>query len=126
MKKFLIIFVLLFLNLEISYADFKKIKKKATVTQPEVIFPIPKNLDKCIINMYVNKGNNPVTPVIKVDAPSGYGLDNRFNFALNKFENFKRPCGGGNVEACENVKRVILLSTDKAVYQLMQWVCLKL
>ena len=108
MKKFLIIFALLFLNLEISYADFKKIKKKATVTQPEVIFPIPKNLDKCIINMYVNKGNNPVTPVIKVDAPSGYGLDNRFNFALNKFENFKRPCGGGNVEACENVKRVIL------------------
>jgi poly(beta-D-mannuronate) lyase len=46
--------------------------------------------------------------VIKVDAPSGYGLDNRFNFALNKFENFKRPCGGGNVEACKNVKRVIL------------------
>ena len=43
MKKFSIIFALLFLNLEFSYADFKKIKKKATVTQPEVIFPIPKN-----------------------------------------------------------------------------------
>ena len=57
MKKFLIIFALLFLNLEISYADFKKIKKTATVTQPEVIFPIPKNLEKCITNMYVNKGN---------------------------------------------------------------------
>ena len=108
MKKFFIIFILLFLNLNISHADFKKIKKKATVTQPEIIFSIPKNLDKCITNMYVNKGNNPVLPVIKVDAPSGYGLDNRFNFALNKFENFKRPCGGGNVEACENVKRVIL------------------
>ena len=89
-------------------ADFKKIKKKAEVTNPEIIFPIPKNLSKCITDMYVNKGNNPVLPVIKVDAPSGYGLDNRFMYALNKFENFKRPCGGGNVEACENVKRVIL------------------
>ena len=58
--------------------------------------------------MYVNKGNNPVLPVIKVEAPSGYGLDNRFMYALNKFENFKRPCGGGDIEACENVKRVIL------------------
>ena len=91
-----------------SFADFKKIKKKAKITKPEVIFPIPKNLNKCITNMYVNQTTNPVTPVIKVDAPSGYGLDNRFMFALNKFENFKRPCGGGNVEACENVKRVIL------------------
>jgi hypothetical protein len=108
MKKFLIFFISLFLISNISHADFKKIKKKATVTQPEVIFPIPKKLDKCITNMYVNKANNPVLPVIKVDAPSGYGLDNRFNFALDKFENFKRPCGGGNVEACENVKRVIL------------------
>jgi hypothetical protein len=108
MKKIFFVFFVSLLNIEFSNADFKKIKKKATVTQPEVIFPIPKNLDKCITNMYVNKENNPVLPVIKVDAPSGYGLDNRFNFALNKFENFKRPCGGGNVEACENVKRVIL------------------
>jgi len=108
MKKIIIFFISLIFTSNISHADFKKIKKKATVTQPEVIFPIPKNLDKCITNMYVNKANNPVLPVIKVDAPSGYGLDNRFNFALNKFENFKRPCGGGNVEACENVKRVIL------------------
>ena len=108
MKKLLIFFISLFLISNISHADFKKIKKKATVTQPEVIFPIPKNLDKCITNMYVNKGNNPVLPVINIDAPSGYGLDNRFMYALNKFDNFKRPCGGGNIEACENVKRVIL------------------
>ena len=107
MKNFFIIFLILIFSSN-AYADFKKIKKKATVTQPEVIFPIPKNLDKCITNMYVNKGNNPVLPVIKIDAPSGYGLDNRFMYALNKFDNFKRPCGGGNIEACENVKRVIL------------------
>ena len=78
------------------------------VNNPEIIFPIPKKLDKCISNMYVNSQNNSVLPVIKVDAPSGYGLDNRFMYALNNFENFKRPCGGGNVEACEHVKRVIL------------------
>jgi hypothetical protein len=108
MKKIIIILIILIIPNLVFGSDFKKIKKKAIVNQPEVIFPIPKNLDKCITNMYVNKENNPVLPVIKVDAPSGYGLDNRFNFALNKFENFKRPCGGGNVEACKNVKRVIL------------------
>ena len=102
------IFFFLFLSISFASANFKEIKKKAIVNNPELIFPIPKKLDKCITNMYVNQGNNPVLPVIKVDAPSGYGLDNRFNFALNKFENFKRPCGGGNIEACENVKRVIL------------------
>ena len=87
MKKFKIFFILLFFYSNISNADFKKIKKKAVVNNPEIIFPIPKNLDKCITNMYVNKGNNPVLPVIRVEAPSGYGLDNRFMYALNKFEN---------------------------------------
>ena len=106
MKTILVLISFLFFSN--SYADFKKIKKKATITQPEIIFPIPENKDKCITKMYVNKGNNPVLPIIKVEAPSGYGLDDRFMYALNKFENFKRPCGGGNIEACENVKRVIL------------------
>ena len=107
-KKFLVVIISLFFCSNISYADFKQIKKKAVINNPEIIFPIPKKLDKCISNMYVNSQNNSVLPVIKVDAPSGYGLDNRFMYALNNFENFKRPCGGGNVEACENVKRVIL------------------
>ena len=78
LNKINLIIFFLFLSISFANANFKEIK------------------------------NNPVVPVIKVDAPSGYGLDNRFNFALNKFENFKRPCGGGNIEACENVKRVIL------------------
>ena len=106
MKTILVLISFLFFSN--SYADFKKIKKKAIITQPEIIFPISENKDKCITKIYVNKGNNPVLPVIKVEAPSGYGLDNRFMYALDKFENFKRPCGGGNVEACENVKSVIL------------------
>ena len=107
-KKFLAVIISLIFFSNISYADFKQIKKKAEVNNPEIIFPIPKKLDKCISNMYVNSQTNSVLPVIKVDAPSGYGLDNRFMYALNNFENFKRPCGGGNVEACENVNRVIL------------------
>ena len=100
--------LLSFIITNTSKSDFKEIKKKAIITKPEIIFPIRQKLDKCINNMYVNQITNPVLPVIKVVAPSGYGLDNRFMYALNKFENFKRPCGGGDIEACENVKRVIL------------------
>ena len=107
-KKVSLLILLSLIVTNTSKSDFKEIKRKATVNKPEIIFPIPENLDKCIKNMYVNQTTNPVLPVIKVDAPSGYGLDNRFMYALDKFENFKRPCGGGNIEACENVKRVIL------------------
>ena len=108
MKKILFfVFLSIFISNN-SYSDFKKIKKKATIIKPEIIFPIPENLDGCITSMYVNQTNNPVLPLAKVDAPSGYGLDNRFMSALDSFENFKRPCSGGNIEACENVKRVIL------------------
>ena len=108
MKKFLIIFLLIFLNSNISHADFKKIKKKATVTQPEIIFPIQKDKKGCIKDLYVSPDKNYVLPVLKVEAPSGYGLDNRFDYALSKFEDFSFPCGSGNLEACENVKKVIL------------------
>jgi len=90
------------------YADFKKIKKKSKITYPEIIFKIPNNLTNCQTKMYVSPETNLVKPVLKVEAPSGYGLDNRFNHAQNKFENFSFPCGGGNIEACKNVVRVIL------------------
>ena len=70
MKKLLIIFLSIFLLPVFSFADFKKIKKKATITQPEIIFPLPKNLDKCKTKLYVNPEFNHVTPVLKVEAPS--------------------------------------------------------
>jgi len=54
MKKFLIIFILIFLNSNISYADFKKIKKKATVTNVEIIFPIQRSKKNCVRDLYVN------------------------------------------------------------------------
>ena len=108
MKKFLIIFILIFLNSNISYADFKKIKKKATVTNPEIIFPIQSSKKNCVRDLYVSPDTHYVRPVLNVEAPSGYGLDNRFDYALNKFEDLSFPCSGGNKEACKNVKKVIL------------------
>ncbi len=58
--------------------------------------------------MYISPDQHYVRPVLKVEAPSGYGLDDRFNYALGKFEDLSFPCSGGNVEACKNVKKVIL------------------
>ena len=107
MKKFFIIFLILVISSN-AYADFKKIRKKAIVTQPEIIFPIQKDKKGCIKDLYITPDKNYVLPVLKVEAPSGYGLDNRFDHAKSKFEDFSFPCGSGNVEACQNVKRVIL------------------
>jgi hypothetical protein len=108
MKRILIIFSFLFLIPNFTFADFKKIKKKAVVNNPEIIFPTPKNLEKCITRIYIDPKMNLIKPILKIEAPVGYGLDDRFDNALDKFSNFSHPCGGGNREACENVKRIIL------------------
>ena len=107
MFRYILIFFLILFCTSAS-ANFKQIKKKAEVNNPEIIFPIPANLKNCQTELYVSPENNFVTPVLKVEAPEGYGLDDRFNHAQNKFENFSFPCSGGNIEACQNVKRVIL------------------
>ena len=108
MKTTLVLITIFIISANYSFADFKKIKKKAIVNNPEIIFPIPKNLEKCITKMYIDPKMNLVKPILKVEAPVGYGLDDRFDNALDKFSNFSRPCSGGNREACENVKRIIL------------------
>ena len=105
------IFFLILLNclfFELSFAEFKKIKKKAIVTNPEIIFPIQNKKKNCIRDLYISPDAHYVKPVLKVKAPTGYGLDNRFDYALGKFEDFSFPCSGGNTEACKNVKKVIL------------------
>ena len=107
MFRYILVFFLILFCTSAS-ANFKQIKKKAEVNNPEIIFPIPVNLKNCQTELYVSPENNFVTPVLKVEAPEGYGLDDRFNHAQNKFENFSFPCSGGNIEACQNVKRVIL------------------
>ena len=108
MKRILIIFSFLFLIPNFTFADFKKIKKKAVVNNPEIIFPIKKDKKKCISDLYISPDINYIKPILKVEAPSGYGLDDRFDNALSKFEDFSFPCSGGNIEACKKVKKVIL------------------
>jgi len=106
-KELLLIILILFFTSN-SSANFKEIKKKAVVNKPEIIFPIPKNLKNCQTKLYVSPELNKIEPILKVKAPIGYGLDDRYDYALSKFSNFTFPCSGGNIEACEYVKKTIL------------------
>ena len=108
MKKFLSLIIISLFITNFSNGEFKDIKKKATINNPEVIFPIQADKKECIRDLYVSPDTHYVRPVLKVKAPTGYGLDDRFDHALSKFEEFSFPCGGGNIEACKNVKKVIL------------------
>ena len=107
MKELLLIILILFFTSN-SSANFKEIKKKAVVNKPEIIFPIPKNLKNCQTKLYVSPELNKIEPILKVKAPIGYGLDDRYDYALSRFTNFNFPCSGGNIEACEHVKNTIL------------------
>ena len=107
MKEFLLIIIILFFSTN-TFANFKKIKKKAEVNKPEVVFPIPKNLNRCQTKLYVSPELNKISPLLKVKAPKGYGLDDRYDYANSRLTNFSFPCGAGNVEACGHVKNVIL------------------
>jgi len=108
-KSILIIFWILLLFSNNSFANFKKIKKKATITKPEIIFPIAeKKLKSCQRKLLVSPEYLKVEPILKVEAPKGYGLDDRFDNALDRFINYSSPCGGGDIEACIQVKNIIL------------------
>ncbi len=107
MKKLSIIVLILFFTSN-SSANFREIKKKAEVNKPEIIFPIPKNLKNCQTKLYVSPELNKIEPILKVKAPTGYGLDDRYDYALSRFTNFTFPCSGGNKEACVHVKNTIL------------------
>ena len=107
LKKFFVLFIFIFFCTP-SFSNFKKIKKKAKITKSEIIFPIQINKKNCIRDLYINPDTHYVRPILKVKAPSGYGLDDRFDHALSKFEDLSFPCSGGNLEACKNVKKVIL------------------
>ena len=79
MKEILLIILILFFNSN-SFANFKEIKKKL-VNKPEIIFPIPKNLKNCQTKLYVSPELNKIEPILKVKAPIGYGLDDRYDYA---------------------------------------------
>jgi hypothetical protein len=107
MKNLLIVFALFFIsNLSLA-ADFKTIKKKATVTNPKIIFPIQTSKGKCSEPAYHSLVPK-IVPIETLDAPKGYGLDDRFDIVRRNFEQLSIPCSGGNVQPCEIVKKIIL------------------
>ena len=106
--KLLLSSFIIFFFCNFATASFKEIKKKAKINYPEIIFPIPKNLGRCQTKLYVSPELNKVKPLLKVKAPEGYGLDDRYDYALSRFTNFSFPCSGGDIEACKHVKNTIL------------------
>tara|TARA_B100000214_G_C23923470_1_gene607192 strand:+ start:102 stop:1295 length:1194 start_codon:yes stop_codon:yes gene_type:complete len=109
MKKILSILVIILVSVpSFSNANFKEIKKKATVTNPDIIFPIAKDLSGCNTKFMVSLKYTPVKPLLKLDAPDGYGVDERYPDRLSVFKNYSFPCGTGNKAACESVVKILL------------------
>ena len=107
MKKiFILVILLLIPNLSLAL-EFKKIKKEAVVTNSKIIFPIKSNKDICVGSELLQP-NFILDPIPTLDAPKGYGLDDRFDQVRQQFERFSMPCGLGDVKSCEKVKEIIL------------------
>ena len=107
MKK-VIYLLIIFLISNLSLAsEFKKIKKEAVVTNSKIIFPIKSNKDTCVGSQLLQP-NFTLDPIPTLDAPKGYGLDDRFDRVRQQFERFSMPCGLGDVKSCEKVKEIIL------------------
>ena len=107
MKKiFLILIILLIPNLCLAL-EFKKIKKEAVVANSKIIFPIKSNKDNCV-GFELLQPNFTLDPIPTLDAPKGYGLDDRFDRVRQQFERFSMPCGLGDVKSCKKVKEIIL------------------
>ncbi len=62
-KKITFLIFLFLIVTNTSKSDFKEIKKKATITKPEIIFPIQKDKKGCIKDLYVSPDKNYVLPV---------------------------------------------------------------
>ena len=107
MKKiFISVILLLIPNLSLAL-EFKKIKKEAVVTNSKIIFPIKSNEDTCVGSQLLQP-NFTLDPIPTLDAPKGYGLDDRFDRVRQQFERFSMPCGLGDVKSCKKVKEIIL------------------
>ena len=70
MKKIVYLVILSFLFTNFTHGKFKDIKKKASITKPEIIFPIKPDKKNCIKDLYVTPDKNYVLPILKVEAPS--------------------------------------------------------
>ena len=105
-KIFFILVIFLIPNLSLAL-EFKKIKKEAVVTNSKIIFPIKSNKDTCFGSQLLQP-NFTLDPILTLDAPKGYGLDDRFDRVRQQFERFSMPCGLGDVKSCKKVKEIIL------------------
>ena len=68
--KLLISCFIIFFFCNFAKADFKDIRKKAEIKNPEIIFSIPKKLDRCQTKLYVDPELNIIRPLLKVKAPT--------------------------------------------------------
>ena len=105
-KVILLLIIFLIPNLSLA-SEFKKIKKEAVVTNSKIIFPIKSNKNTCVGSQLLQP-NFILDPIPTLDAPKGYGLDDRFDRVRQQFERFSMPCGLGDVKSCEKVKEIIL------------------
>ena len=105
-KVILLLIIFLIPNLSLA-SEFKKIKKEAVVTNSKIIFPIKSNEDTCVGSQLLQP-NFTLDPIPTLDAPKGYGLDDRFDQVRQQFERFSMPCGLGDVKSCKKVKEIIL------------------
>ena len=108
--RILAIFLILFLvpNLALS-SDFKKIKKKAEVNKPEIVFPVAdENIKGCIFYKNLEPSQYKLKPILDLNAPADYGLDDRYMYFLKFFDLHLNSCGAGDEFACQTTKDTIL------------------
>jgi poly(beta-D-mannuronate) lyase len=105
----ILLLLIFFLIPNLSFgSDFKNIKKKATGKNQKIIFPIKKNKVSCSNKLLFDPSAYKINPIETLDAPTGYGLDDRFDIVSRQFEKFSIPCSSGNKKSCVKVKEVLL------------------
>ena len=101
MKKILVVFFLSLLFCNISLADLKK----PNIQSIGVVFPIIENKKfPCRVNAIYT----PLKPIKEIKAPSGYGLDDRFDYVYDRIEKVSVSCSSGDLKACESIYKTLL------------------
>ncbi len=105
MKKILVVFFLSLLFCNISLADLKK----PNIQSIGVVFPIIENKKfPCRVNAIYT----PLKPIKEIKAPSGYGLDDRFDYVYDRIEKVSVNCSSGDLKACETIYKTLLSWTE--------------
>ena len=102
MKKLLGILFLGLLFPNISLTDIKKPK----IQNIGVVFPI---IDNKKFPCRVDAIYTPIKAIKKIKAPSGYGLDDRFDYVYDRIEKVSVNCSSGDLKACESIHKTLLI-----------------